>query len=148
MSRLRRALFARHSNPWSAWTRWASIPLVLVPVWTRRWSHAAIVGAWLTVNPVIFPEPKSQGRWATRAMLGEELWTIHRPKDAALVVSVVTSVIAIYAIVAARRRRFRDAVIATALQTTLTLVYWHMMARYFDRHAAVPLSHARRTASA
>ncbi|WP_275040990.1 hypothetical protein [Nocardiopsis valliformis] len=31
-ARLRRAVFARHSNPWSAWTRWASIPLVLVPV--------------------------------------------------------------------------------------------------------------------
>lgn len=34
-------VFARHSNPWSAWTRWLSTPLVLVPLWTRRWSHAA-----------------------------------------------------------------------------------------------------------
>ena len=24
-------VFARHSNPWSAWTRWLSTPLVLVP---------------------------------------------------------------------------------------------------------------------
>jgi S-formylglutathione hydrolase FrmB len=45
------------SNPWSAWTRSASTPLVLVPVWSRRWSHAALVGAWLALNPVVFPEP-------------------------------------------------------------------------------------------
>ncbi|MGH8574093.1 MAG: DUF6653 family protein, partial [Gammaproteobacteria bacterium] len=34
LGNLRRTVFARHSNPWSAWTRWASTPLFLVPVWT------------------------------------------------------------------------------------------------------------------
>jgi hypothetical protein len=38
------AVFARHSNPWSAWTRWASAPLILVPVWRRSWRDAALVG--------------------------------------------------------------------------------------------------------
>ena len=47
VAELKRLVFARHSNPWSAWTRWLSTPLVLVPLWTRRWSHAAIVGAWM-----------------------------------------------------------------------------------------------------
>jgi hypothetical protein len=27
VARIRRAIFARHCNPWSAWTRWASTPL-------------------------------------------------------------------------------------------------------------------------
>ena len=31
--RLNREALARHSNPWSAWTRWASAPLMLVPAW-------------------------------------------------------------------------------------------------------------------
>jgi hypothetical protein len=43
VARLRRAMFERHSNPWSAWTRWASTPLVLVPVWTRRRRDAALL---------------------------------------------------------------------------------------------------------
>ena len=44
-------VFARHSNPWSAWTRWLSTPLVLVPLWTRRWSHAASSGRpWASSN--------------------------------------------------------------------------------------------------
>ena len=126
-------MFARHSNPWSAWTRWASTPLVLVPVWTRRWSHAAVVAGWLLVNPLIFPGPATDRAWATRAILGEELWITQRPKDTGRTVSVATSIVAICAIVAARRRHLRLAVAATALQMALTLVYWQMMVRYRDR---------------
>ncbi len=144
MSRFRRVLFDRHSNPWSAWTRWASTPLVLVPVWTRRWRDAALVSAWLLVNPVIFPEPASDENWATRAILGEELWITQRPRDAAQAVSALTSVAAVCAIVAARRHRLGPAVTATAVQMALTLVYWQMMARYRDRQHGVAWRHARR----
>ena len=126
-------MFARHSNPWSAWTRWASTPLVLVPIWTRRWRPATIVAFWLAINPVIFPKPADDRNWATRAMLGEELWIVDRPRDAAMAVSVATMPAAVIAVVAARRRRLLPAVTATAVQMALTLVYWMLMARYFDR---------------
>ncbi|MGH3561379.1 MAG: DUF6653 family protein [Mycobacterium sp.] len=56
-ARILHAVCARHANPWSAWTRWASTPLVLVPIWTRRRSHAGLIGLWLAVNPIIFPKP-------------------------------------------------------------------------------------------
>ena len=135
-------MFARHSNPWSAWTRWASTPLVLLPVWTRRWSHAALVAGWLLVNPVIFPKPASDRRWATRAILGEELWIAQRPKDAGWTVSIATSIAAVCAIVAAWRRRLRPALTATVLQMALTLVYWELMVRFLERHRKVPLRHA------
>jgi hypothetical protein len=90
---VRRAIFARHCNPWSAWTRWASTPLTLVPVWTRRWSHAAAIGLWLAVNPFVFGKPRHERAWSTRAMLGEELWIARRPRDAAMAVSVMTSAV-------------------------------------------------------
>lgn len=136
MSRLRRALFSRHSNPWSAWTRWASTPLVLVPVWTRRWRDAALVAVWLLVNPVIFPKPAGHENWATRAILGEELWITQRPNDGACVLSAVTSVAAVCALVGARRHNMRVTVAATVVQMGLTLVYWEMMVRYRDRALA------------
>jgi hypothetical protein len=129
-------MFARHSNPWSAWTRWASTPLVLVPVWTRRWSHAALVAAWLAINPVVFGKPADERAWATRAMLGEEQWIVDRPRDVrdpSVVLGVITSLAAGIAIIAARRHRVRTAVAATAVQMVLTLVYWALMVRYFDR---------------
>jgi uncharacterized protein DUF6653 len=134
IARVRRAMFARHANPWSAWTRWASTPLVLLPPWTRRRSHAVAIGAWLAVNPVVFPKPTDDRNWATRAILGEELWITRRPRDAAAGLSVVTSGVAVVAIVAARQHRPALAAVAIAAQMTLTLVYWEQMVRYLDRH--------------
>ncbi|GAA3739756.1 hypothetical protein HDA32_002736 [Spinactinospora alkalitolerans] len=133
-ARLRRAVFARHANPWSAWTRWASTPLVLVPVWTRSWRHAAIVAAWFAVNPVVFAEPADDRAWASRAMLGEEQWLIDRPRDAALGVNAAVTAAGVVAVVAARRRRPVPAGAATAASMALLLVYWELMARYYGRH--------------
>jgi hypothetical protein len=133
IARVRRALFARHCNPWSAWTRWASTPLILVPVWTRRRSHAVWLALWLAVNPFVFGKPAQQGAWSTRAMLGEELWISRRPLDAATVVSGLTSAAGVVAVVAARRHRLLPAAIATALQMSLTLIYWEQMVRYLER---------------
>jgi hypothetical protein len=57
--RLTRKVFEHHSNPWSAWTRLLRTPLVLVPFWTRSPRHAALIGARLLLNPVVFPEPRN-----------------------------------------------------------------------------------------
>ncbi|UXA04353.1 hypothetical protein KXD96_15065 [Mycobacterium sp. SMC-2] len=130
---VRRAIFARHCNPWSAWTRWASTPLILVPPWTRRRSHAAWIALWLAVNPFVFGKPAHERAWSTRAMLGEELWISRRPRDAAMVVSALTSVAALGAVVAACRHRALPAAAAVAVQMALTLVYWEQMVRYFER---------------
>jgi hypothetical protein len=107
--------------------------LTLVPAWTRRWSHALLIAVWLAVNPFVFGKPRHHRAWSTRAMLGEELWISRRPRDVAMAVSAVTSAVSVFAVVAARRHRLRPAAIATAVQMTLTLVYWEQMARYFDR---------------
>jgi hypothetical protein len=54
---VKRSVFARHGNPWSASTRWASTPLLLVPVWRRSWRDGALVGEWMALNPVVFGKP-------------------------------------------------------------------------------------------
>ena len=129
-------MFARHSNPWSAWTRWASAPLVLIPIWTRRPRDAALVAGWLAANPVIFSKPTHNRAWATRAILGEELWSARKPRDAAALVTAVTSAAAIVAVISSARRRGIPAAAACACQMALTLVYWEQMARYWDRQSA------------
>ena len=140
-------MFARHSNPWSAWTRWASAPLVLVPVWTRRRRDAVLVAGWLALNPVIFGKPAHNRAWATRAILGEELWVTNRPRDTAAIVTGVTSLAAVGAIVASARRRFVPAAVACATQMALTLVYWELMARYWDRYRVSAAASASSTGS-
>jgi len=134
IARVRRAIFARHAHPLSAWSRWATTPLVLLPVWTRRRSHALMVAIWFALNPVIFPKVSDERPWATRAMLGEELWISRRPRDSATALSVVTSIVAVVALVAARRHRAVPAAVAVATQMGLTLVYWQQMVRYLKNH--------------
>ena len=63
-------------------------------------------------------------------MLGEEQWIVDRPKDAALGVNAAASAAGL---VAAARRRRAPAAVATAAAMALLLVYWELMARYFDR---------------
>jgi hypothetical protein len=134
IARVRRAIFAHHAHPLSAWSRWATTPLVLLPVWTRRRSHALIVATWFALNPVIFPTVSNERPWATRAMLGEELWISRRPRDSATALSVVTSLVAVVALVAAHRHRVIPAAAAVAIQMALTLLYWRQMVRYLENH--------------
>ncbi|WP_197520532.1 DUF6653 family protein [Mycobacterium sp. E2479] len=135
VARVRRAVFARHCHPWSAWTRWATTPLILVPVWTRRRAHAVWIALWLAVNPLIFGKPAQHRAWSTRAMLGEELWISRRPRDAAMVVSAAASAAALGALFAARRHRLWPALVAVGVQMALTLVYWQQMVRYLERQS-------------
>ncbi|MDT5323200.1 MAG: hypothetical protein QOF25_352 [Mycobacterium sp.] len=92
-----------------------------------------MVAGWLAVNPVLFPKPAHDRGWATRAMLGEERWILDRPRDESMVISAVTGAVSVGALVAARRHHLRTAIIAAGVQMALTLVYWQLMARSFDR---------------
>lgn len=134
VSALRHAIFARHSNPWSAWTRWLSTPLALVPMWTRKWSHGAAVGAWMAVNPVVFSKPANDTAWSTRAMLGEELWITERPKDVALAINTAGTVMMAASALAARKRKLVPTVVATCVQMGLVMAYWERMVRYYETH--------------
>lgn len=124
------AVFARHSNPWSAWTRWASAPLLLVPAWRGSRRDAAVVGVWMVLNPVVFPPPAHQEAWSTRAILGEEQWIADRPIDLALAVDAAAAASGVVAIVAARRHRPLPAALATAAEMLLLMAYWELMTRY------------------
>ena len=118
--RLKRAVFARHSNPWSAWTRWVSTPLMLVPVWRRSWRDAALVGLWMALNPVVFGKPD-----------------MGKPIQYSLAVDVAATAAGVFAMVAAYQRRAMPAATATALEMALLMAYWELMARYYDRNVGL-----------
>ena len=74
----------RHANPWSVWTRFAAIPLMLLAIWSRAWIGwwslvpvAAIV-IWLFVNPRAFPPVREPRGWAARGIYGERAWLENR----------------------------------------------------------------------
>ncbi|HEU4886174.1 MAG TPA: DUF6653 family protein [Longimicrobium sp.] len=72
--------WARHANPWSVWTRYTALPLLVLAVWSRVWlgwwsiGPVALAVLWTWGNPRLFPVPSSTDNWASRAVLGERVW--------------------------------------------------------------------------
>lgn len=134
IKRLLREVFKHHSNPWSAWTRLLSVPLVFVPIWTRSWRQGAILGVWLIANPLVFPEPKDDRAWATRAMLGEEMWISKHPLDWAMALSLGAAAFNLGGVWGAYKRRLLPTAVCTVGQVALLLAYWRELVVYYERH--------------
>lgn len=70
----------KHANPWSVWTRYSVLPLIVLAFWSRIWIGwwCLIPGIasllWLFLNPVFFPKPRSTRNWASKAVLGERVY--------------------------------------------------------------------------
>lgn len=70
----------RHANPWSVWTRVATLPLLLLAIWSHVWLGAYViipiilVAAWLWLNPRLFSPPTRRDRWSAKATFGERVW--------------------------------------------------------------------------
>lgn len=131
-SRVKRWVFARHSHPWSAWTRWASTPLLLLPVWNRSARQGAAVAAWFALNAVLFPPPRDDSLYATRMVLGEERWLEERPVSGALAIDCVAGAALVVAIDRARRHRPWQMTIATLVSMSTLLWFWREMVRFYD----------------
>jgi len=80
----------RHANPWSVWTRFAAIPLMIVAIWSRVWLGLwclvpiglVVGGLWL--NPRAFAPVDEPTSWAAKGIYGERLWLTQRrrvPED-------------------------------------------------------------------
>jgi hypothetical protein len=75
------AVWQRHANPLSVYTRYLGLPLLALGIWSRVWFGwwallpiaAAII--WIWANPRIFPKPRSTNNWASKAVLGERVWS-------------------------------------------------------------------------
>lgn len=70
----------KHSNPWSVWTRYSVLPIIVVAFWSRTWIGwwCLVPGIlsilWMFFNPVFFEKPASTKNWASRAVLGERVY--------------------------------------------------------------------------
>ncbi len=78
------AVWRRHANPWSCYSRFTALPLLALAIWSRiwigAWAWAAVAGVlvWIWINPRVFPEPASLDNWASRGVLGERVFLNRR----------------------------------------------------------------------
>lgn len=77
---MREETWQRHANPWSVHTRFLSLPLLSLAVWSRVWIDAwsllpvALVLLWIWLNPRMFPPPRRTDNWASMATFGERVY--------------------------------------------------------------------------
>ncbi|MBK22879.1 MAG: hypothetical protein NXH75_09850 [Halobacteriovoraceae bacterium] len=70
----------KHANPWSVWTRYSVLPVIIISFWSRTWIGywhlipALISIAWMFFNPIFFKKPKSTRNWASKSVLGERVF--------------------------------------------------------------------------
>jgi hypothetical protein len=130
-------MFRRHAHPLSAWSRLLSAPLLLVPLWTRRWWWCVPIGAWFAVNPVMTPPAHDTSSFATRAILGEESWTRDPTSEPmVLALTVMASASLVGAMVSAYQHGKAGAAAGTGVFMALTLWQWKLWADRFTGEAS------------
>ncbi len=74
------ATWARHANPISVYSRFTTLPLLTLAVWSRVWLGwwclipIILTMLWIWYNPRAFSPPKSTKNWASRVTFGERLY--------------------------------------------------------------------------
>lgn len=72
--------WARHANPWSVYTRFTCLPLIVLAIWSRAWLGwwcvipIAASLAWTWLNPRVFKPPSTLNSWASKGVLGERMF--------------------------------------------------------------------------
>ncbi|MCL2907869.1 MULTISPECIES: DUF6653 family protein [Shewanella] len=70
----------KHANPWSVWTRYSVLPLLVLAFWSRIWISwwclipGIISLLWMFFNPIFFNKPRSTKNWASKSVLGERVY--------------------------------------------------------------------------
>jgi hypothetical protein len=72
--RLADAFWSRHANPWSAGTRFLTMPALAYAIYRRDRRLLLVVVGFAVLNPVAFPAPDRTDTWLSRIVLAEREW--------------------------------------------------------------------------
>ena len=74
------AVWQRHTNPLSGWSRMSILPLFALAIWSRVWLGwwclipIGLVLFWTWWNPRAFAIPENTDNWMSKGVLGERIW--------------------------------------------------------------------------
>lgn len=72
--------WARHSNPWSVYSRFTILPLMSFAFYSREWIGIysilpiSLSILWIWINPRLFGVPSNTDNWASMGTYGERLY--------------------------------------------------------------------------
>jgi hypothetical protein len=131
--RLEPTFWERHANPWSAGTRFLTMPALLYAVYRRDRRLLAATVTFAVVNPVLFPPPARTDSWLSRIVLAEREWLAagHGTMGVGYpnVLNLLNIPATLAAVWAAWRQRPVSTVVACAVAMTLKIWWVEAVAR-------------------
>lgn len=70
----------KHANPISVWSRFPILFFLVISIWSRIWLGiwclvpVGFLIIWAFLNPKFFKKPQSTKNWASKSVLGEQVW--------------------------------------------------------------------------
>ncbi|SFS08320.1 hypothetical protein SAMN05216559_3402 [Halomicrobium zhouii] len=133
--------WARHTNPWSGYTRLPMGPVLLLGLYRRDWRMVGLTLLYVLLNPILFPEPESKDAWISRSVLGEQLWLEdgHEVFEANLpgLLNGLNAIAYCYGLYGAYKHNPRVTALGSGIALSCKLVYLDVLVRYYDEHAPV-----------
>jgi hypothetical protein len=136
------AVWNRHANPKSGWSRMLSTPLLMGSIYLRKPRLLLTTLVFVVVNPVLFPEPTEdqQDDFMYRVVRAEEAWTDSgRPLvglEYPQVLNILNGGATLYAIYAAVKRRPTGTAAGTAAAMALKLWFVWALVRWWESELA------------
>jgi hypothetical protein len=130
--------WARHSNPWSGWTRIPSGAVIVYAIYHRNWRLLGAALVWTAMNPVLFSSPETDDAWMTRAVLAERWWIREESNrtvgfDYPNICNTAGALGFIYALYAAWRQSPKGAALGVVASIGLKLWWLRLLIRQYDQ---------------
>lgn len=129
-----RLFWAGHANPASVWAAIAAYPVLLVGLYRRDRRLVAGAAGTVALSSLLAPEPDGDDAWATRVVLGEQVWMerglLSSPGD--LLVLLVGAPIQLFTLRSALRRHPIRTAVGAALSLVVMFVFFGRMAGMYD----------------
>jgi hypothetical protein len=135
---LPKAVWNRHANPKSGWSRMLSTPLLMGAIYLRKPRLLLATLLFVVVNPVLFPEPTEaqQDDYMCRVVRPEVAWTDSgRPLvglEYPQVLNILNGGATLYAVYAAVKRQPTETAVGTAAAMALKLWFVWALVRWHD----------------
>ena len=145
------AIWQRNASPWSVYTRLATLPILLLAIWSHTiygtgfaLIASGVVILWFSLNPRLFPAPKNTENWASRTAFGERVWlnrfSVPIPEgenQKALVLSLVSGIGLICAVLGAISANLLICLSGAIIAYTAKLVFLNRMAHLYTQMRTV-----------
>lgn len=126
-----------HASPRSVWGFVATYPFLILAIYRRSRSLMATILCSVVVNLGVASPPEDDSAWATRVVLGEQVWLERgiSSEPSSLGIVSIGALVQLYTFRAAVKRQPVRTAVGTVASMLLMFVFFDRMVRLYDERA-------------